>query len=155
MAVFCKKTNALIGGSGYRFVSLRKEGDEAIVSDPSFLRFENRGIEHVKANQASFQAPTDFETSLGVVQYFWSIPIQMGNRLFGIVEFFAESADCVDESVFPIVESGARQVSFLLERRESEIELQRNYIEIQNAQQQLIQSEKLASLGTISAGVAS
>ena len=77
------------------------------------------------------------------------------------MSFFYELEDNIDLLKFQTMEASHSTFSVALERKKAEAalknrvdELQNTNAELQNMQQQLIESEKLASLGLLSAGIA-
>ena len=79
----------------------------------------------------------------------------------GCMSFFYELKDNIDLLKFETMEASHSTFSVAIERKKAEIaikrrvhELQISHQELENIQQQLIESEKLASLGQLSAGVA-
>lgn len=77
------------------------------------------------------------------------------------MSFFYELKDNIDLLKFETLEASHSTFSVAIERKKAEealrkklVELQSTHQELQNMQQQLIESEKLASLGQLSAGIA-
>ncbi len=101
-----------------------------------------------------------FFAELGVKSAF-AIPIRAFGEVAAVVEFFSTASVQQDREFMHFVEAASLQLGTGVERRESEIQLRENIAsleglnkELSEAQHQLVQSEKLASLGQLAAGVA-
>lgn len=84
----------------------------------------------------------------------FAIPVIVNSEIIAVTEFFAEKITEIDESLMATVTAGAKQLGTFLERHETQKQLRENFEALKQTQLQLVQSEKMASLGTIAAGVA-
>ena len=91
----------------------------------------------------------------------FSMPIKYGAQTIGVVNFGSTEKDYFDKSDIEIMLSLGNQmgtaiakVKMLEEARERAIELERLYTDLKSTQDQLIQSEKLASLGQLVSSIA-
>ena len=89
------------------------------------------------------------------------IPITCFGKVTTVCEIFLPEDTDFKEEILDQCEVSAYQISIILEGNENKMKLERSYIEIKNshekikyAQSQLVQSEKMASLGQLSAGIA-
>lgn len=91
----------------------------------------------------------------------FSMPIKYGVQTIGVINFGSTERDYFDKSDIEIMLSLGNQmgtaiakVKMLEEARERAIELERLYTDLKSTQDQLIQSEKLASLGQLVSSIA-
>lgn len=98
--------------------------------------------------------------SMGLYKAF-CLPIHSYEKIIGIVEFFYKTESGFQDKTLEVVLTAAHQLGGLIERRESENDLQKNFQQtkimnekLMETQEQLVQSEKMASIGQLSAGVA-
>ena len=91
----------------------------------------------------------------------FSMPIKYGVQTMGVMSFGSTEKDYFDKSDIEIMLSLGNQmgtaiakVKMLEEARERAIELERLYTDLKSTQDQLIQSEKLASLGQLVSSIA-
>lgn len=89
------------------------------------------------------------------------IPIKRYGRTATLCEFFIVNGDDFDMHKLDQAMISSFQISVMLERRAAQKKLEKNFEEIkvahdelQQAQTQLVQSEKMASIGQLAAGVA-
>jgi len=82
------------------------------------------------------------------------IPLALNGKVFAVFEFFHTSGMVKNLEKSKVIQTGAMQLARLLERKSAQKLVKKNYLKLQSAQQQLVQSEKMASLGIITAGVA-
>ena len=90
-----------------------------------------------------------------------SVPILQFGDIIAIAEFGVYEFDSVEASSLDKIEASATQMGSIIERQLVQKTFEKNYAklnaaheELKNAQNQLVQSEKMASLGQIAAGVA-
>ncbi|MBX7148933.1 GAF domain-containing protein [bacterium] len=129
------------GLPGRVFLSQMPHWIEDIENDPNFLRAQI--LKDIKLKSA------------------FAVPIQVGDKLVAIAEFFTLTKTTRDNKMLKIVEMAAMQLGMSLEKQESQEELEKNNVALENtlsnlkqAQAQLVQSEKMAGLGVLAAGVA-
>ncbi len=90
-----------------------------------------------------------------------SVPIIRFDQVVAVVELGVKKFDIIDDFIFDKIQASATQLGITLERRKQQKALTKNYLELKKthdelktAQQQLVQSEKMSSLGQIAAGIA-
>jgi signal transduction histidine kinase/DNA-binding response OmpR family regulator len=112
-----------------------------------------------------FHCPTPAQSKLKTAL---GVPILGQHNVLAVLVFF--SKDCLprDDRLMQLVSIVATQVGSAIERKQAEVELQRSEIQsknktqqllkllddLQHAQSQLIEREKMSSLGTLMAGIA-
>ena len=91
----------------------------------------------------------------------FSMPIKYGVQTIGVINFGSTEKDYFDKSDIEIMLSLGNQIGTAIakvkmfeEARERAIELERLYTDLKSTQDQLIQSEKLASLGQLVSSIA-
>jgi len=89
------------------------------------------------------------------------IPISCFGKVTTVCEIFLPKDAFIKEEILEQCEVSSYQISNILEGNENKKKLEKSYIEIKSshekikyAQSQLVQSEKMASLGQLSAGIA-
>lgn len=95
------------------------------------------------------------------VKYLLAMPIVANQHVSAILFFFVDKLENEKQHIIDLFESALKNLGFLIEHRHQDEQLKNNYDrlsqmfrELNLAQQQLIQSEKLASIGQLSAGIA-
>lgn len=81
-------------------------------------------------------------------------PLSLNGKVSAVFEFFHTNAAGKDPRKSEVIFASLKQLSYLLERKQAQRDLAANYRALSETKDQLIQSEKMASLGVISAGVA-
>ena len=88
-------------------------------------------------------------------------PLIIYNKVVAVAEFFKTTEGELNSNEIRLVETVSLQLGTVLERHRSEKKLQENYTklhetleELKNAQDHIVHSEKLASVGQLAAGVA-
>lgn len=91
----------------------------------------------------------------------FAVPINIGNKLVAVAEFYSDESIVVDSKLSNFMSTATNQLTSLLEKRENEKKLQKNYVELkklyeelQRTQSQLVQHSKLVAIGQLAAGVA-
>lgn len=82
------------------------------------------------------------------------VPIVEDGRVSVIAKFQTDGSHPLSELTLQILMSASGQIGAFLAKDRAQREARERFNELRQAQEQLIQSEKLASLGTIAAGVA-
>jgi PAS domain S-box-containing protein len=97
---------------------------------------------------------------LGVKGAF-GFPVNIGGKTVAVLEFFAREEMAPDENFLEIMRNVGEQLGRVFERKQAEVELrrakekaERALADLTRAQQDLVQSEKMASLGQLTAGIA-
>lgn len=137
---------------GMEFNSTEGLPERVLASNsPAWIEDFCRKATHPRANEAK---------ALGIHAAF-GVPVRSGSHLVGVAEFFATEAFKKDERILGLVSTAADQLGTELGRRTAEKELQEKNLKLENAlkevketQLHLVQSEKMASLGQLAAGVA-
>jgi two-component system, NtrC family, sensor kinase len=88
-----------------------------------------------------------FQTTLGV-------PLILNHSVIAVFEYFHFDDLPKDSRKIEILNIGVKQLARLIEQKETQKELFDNYKVLSEAKEQLVQSEKMASLGIITAGIA-
>ncbi len=111
---------------------------------------------HVDSNFPRARVARDIE-----VKAAFAVAIRREGRIVAVAEFFASQAYQKDQQMLDLVDMAATQLGNALDRQLAETRLAENHgklekalSELQQAQAQLVQSEKMASLGQLAAGVA-
>lgn len=81
-------------------------------------------------------------------------PLEVDNEEKFLIWFTFSNAIELDEMTIELVDRGVDQLKNILQKQKSKTQLLDNYKKLQEVKSQLIQSEKMASIGTISAGIA-
>lgn len=91
----------------------------------------------------------------------FALPIRRFGQIIAVAEFFSTEVLPFNKRMVDVVEASAHQLNSLMDHLGVERRLRQNYSELEQtirslkqAQAQLVQSEKMASLGTLAAGVA-
>ncbi len=91
----------------------------------------------------------------------FAVPIRVYHTTFAVAEFFTLETKKRDERLLRVVETAVIQLGTSLEREQSESEIRESFQQLEKAhkdlkqtQTQLVQTEKMASLGQLAAGVA-
>lgn len=108
-------------------------------------------IEEVSLDQDFLRSKEASES--GIVSAF-AIPLQIRGKTVAVFEFFHSKRVKFDSSRLSAVQVAARQLSRLIERRESQRVIMENYRKLKETKSQLVESEKLASIGVMAAGIA-
>ncbi|MBY0415608.1 MAG: hypothetical protein K2Q18_15650 [Bdellovibrionales bacterium] len=81
-------------------------------------------------------------------------PLEIDDEEKYLIWFTFSNAIELDEITVQLVDRGIRQLKSTLQKKKSKLQLLDNYKKLKEIKSQLIQSEKMASIGTISAGIA-
>ncbi|CEG57983.1 ATP-binding protein [Legionella fallonii] len=91
----------------------------------------------------------------------FAVPIRLYDKTIAVAEFYSEQTMLKDPKFLDFITTAANQLGTLLERRQNEKKLKKNYEkvkklyqELQATQAQLIQHSKLVAIGQLAAGVA-
>ncbi len=84
--------------------------------------------------------------------YLCPLEVDQDEKYF--IWFTFSNAIELDEMTIQLVDRGIRQLKSTLQKKKSKLQLIENYKKLKEIKSQLIQSEKMASIGTISAGIA-
>ncbi|MCA8960385.1 MAG: GAF domain-containing protein [Planctomycetes bacterium] len=82
------------------------------------------------------------------------VPIVVLDRCVAVVEFYTLRSAEENERYIDTVQIAGDQIGGILTRWESQHRIHESYRELQSAQSRLVQSEKMASIGQLAAGVA-
>jgi len=157
--------------SGYWYLPADENWDSIIEISRTMPIEEGRGIVGMVLEEKSSRWYCDLSELIGCprLPYFnsigirsaFAVPILRYNRVLAVIEFFFPEDAHIDMELVELIDTAAIQLSALVERKHSEMQLKDNYRrledtinELQSAQLQLMQSEKMASLGQLAAGVA-
>ncbi|MCB1644855.1 MAG: GAF domain-containing protein [Pseudomonadales bacterium] len=131
--------------------SLIEEGDVFFDSD---LFTEAPDDEHVVVkHQFDSSERVELARSVGVKTQF-CVPVICNGDVIAVLEFFDVERDSSDTEAIRFISTISLQLGNMQERVLAERNVRKNYRELKRAQRQLVQSEKLASLGQLSAGIA-
>ena len=147
---FCIQTNQLLGWSDFRLVIFDK--DSSPVVSKATAGIGKLPLPPLPIQEASTKIPIKMQ-EFGFRDAYL-LPLTVSAEPLGWIEFYSAHHLSLDQDAYQILKSGAEQLCSMLERYRSQKELQQNYIELQSTQSALIQSEKLASIGTIASGIA-
>ena len=81
-------------------------------------------------------------------------PLEVDSEEKYLIWFTFSNAVELDEITIELVDRGIGQLKSILQKKKSNMLLMENYQKLKEVKSQLIQSEKMASIGTISAGIA-
>lgn len=82
------------------------------------------------------------------------VPIKIENKNVAVMEFIYSGMSSFEDSDQSIISDTSMRLGAILETRHFQEKMKKNYLELKNTQQQLVHSEKMATLGVIAAGVA-
>ncbi len=83
-----------------------------------------------------------------------AFPLKVGDRLFGVLNIESEELNGFDEEDLKTLSSFASQMSISLENAQLFSDLKRTLQELRQAQDQIVQAEKLRAMGEMASGVA-
>lgn len=81
-------------------------------------------------------------------------PLEVDSDERYLIWFTFSNAIELDDLTIALIDRGIRQLKGTLQKQKSKVQLMDNYKKLQKIKSQLIQSEKMASVGTMSAGIA-
>lgn len=88
------------------------------------------------------------------LNFSYIFPFRVGHNESYLIWFTFSNAKELEARTLNLIESGLHQMLNTMIKFNSKIELEENFRRLKEVKSQLIQSEKMASLGTISAGIA-
>lgn len=81
-------------------------------------------------------------------------PLEVDSEEKFMIWFTFSNAVELDEMTIELINRGVDQLKSILQKQKSKTQIMENYKKLKEIKSQLIQSEKMASIGTISAGIA-